>query len=51
MTVKELIERLSLENPNANVYTLDRDDDVALIVTDIRKNVLQGSDETIVLVY
>ena len=32
MTVKELIEKLQQENPDALVYTMDNSDDVALIV-------------------
>lgn len=51
MTVKELITRLENENPDAFVYTMAHDDDIALIVTDVRANVLTGKDETMVLVY
>ena len=49
MTVKELIEKLSKENPDAIVYTMDSQDDIAFIVTDISRNVLVGKEETIVL--
>ena len=51
MTVKELIERLLTENPDALVYTMAHDDDIALIVTDVKENILTGKGETIVLVY
>lgn len=51
MTIKELIELLSTKNPDALVYTMAHDDDIALIVTDVQENVLTGKDETIVLVY
>lgn len=51
MTVKELVERLSHENQDALVYTLSHDDDIALIVTDVKTNVLEGTDKTVVLVY
>lgn len=51
MTVNELIDRLSIENPDALVYTMAHDDDIALIVTDVKENILSGKDETVVLVY
>ena len=51
MTVKELIERLQKEDPDALVYTMAHDDGLALIVTDVYKNVLSGKEETVVLVY
>ena len=51
MTVKELIEKLSLLNPDATVYTMAHDDNIALIVTDVQENILTGKDETVVLVY
>lgn len=51
MTVKELVEILSTKDPNALVYTMAHDDDIALIVTDAKENVLIGKDETVVLVY
>lgn len=51
MTVKELIERLLTENQDALVYTMAHDDDIALIVTDVKENILTGRDKTIVLVY
>lgn len=51
MTVKELMEKLSMENPDALVYTLAHDDDLALIVTDVKRDILAGKEKTIVLVY
>lgn len=51
MTVKELIDRLKDENQFALVYTMAHDDDIALIVTDVKENILTGKDETVVLVY
>lgn len=51
MTVKELVERLSTEDQDALVYTLAHDDDIALIVTEVKENVLEGKDETVILVY
>ena len=51
MTVKELIARLENEPPDASVYTMAHDDDIALIVTDVQENILTGKDETVVLVY
>lgn len=49
MTVKELIERLSEENPDATVYVTGVADDVALIATDVSRNALVGSDETVLI--
>ena len=49
MTVKELIDRLKNENPDALVYTMDNSDDVALIVTEVSRNILVGKDETVVI--
>jgi hypothetical protein len=51
MTVKELIDRLSNEEPDALVYTMAHDDDIALIVTDVKEDILTGKEETVVLVY
>ena len=51
MTVKELIAHLENENPDASVYTMAHDDDIALIVTDVSVDVLTGKDKTVVLVY
>jgi len=51
MTVKELIDRLSTEEPDALVYTMAHDDDIALIVTDVKEDILTGKEETVVLVY
>lgn len=49
MTVKELIELLKQENQDAIVYTTDNTDDIALIVTKISRNILEGKDETVTL--
>ena len=49
MTVKELIELLQNENPDALVYTMDNCDDVALIVTKVSRNILEGKDETVTI--
>ncbi len=49
MTVKELIEKLQQENPDALVYTTDNTDDLALIVTKISRNILEGKEETVTL--
>lgn len=49
MTVKELIEKLQQENPDALVYTTDNSDDVALIVTKVSRNILEGKDETVTI--
>lgn len=49
MKVKELIETLSEENPDALVYTTDDADDIALIVTYVNKNILVQKDENVVI--
>lgn len=49
MTVKELIEKLQAENPDAIVYTMDNTDDIALIVTRVSRNILEGKTETVVI--
>ena len=49
MTVKELIELLQKENPDALVYTMDNSDDIALIVTYVSRNILVGKEETVVI--
>jgi carbamoylphosphate synthase large subunit len=49
MTVKELIELLQKENPDALVYTMDNTDDIALAVTMVSKNILVGKDDTVVI--
>ena len=49
MTVKELIGLLQNENPDALVYTMDNTDDIALVVTEVSKNILSGNDETVVI--
>jgi len=51
MTVKELIARLQKEDQDALVYTMDNADDLALIVTDVKTDVLEGADKTVVLIY
>ena len=51
MTVKELIETLLQLNPDATVYTMAHDDDIALLVTDVKEDILTGKEETAVLVY
>lgn len=51
MTVKELNELLQKEDPDALVYTMAHDDDIALIVTKVKQDILAGSDKTIVLIY
>ncbi len=51
MTVRELIDRLNDENPDAFVYTLAHDDDLAFIVTDVKADILAGKDETVVMIY
>lgn len=49
MAVKELIEKLQQENPDALVYTTDNSDDIALIVTKVSRNILEGKDETVTI--
>lgn len=49
MTVKELIELLQKEDPNALVYTMDNTDDLAFAVTEISRNVLVGKDDTVLI--
>lgn len=49
MTVKELIEKLEQLNPDATVYTMAHDDDIALIVTDVSSNALIGKEETVLI--
>ena len=51
MTVKELMDRLAKEKPDAFVYTMAHDDDIALVVTDVKTDILAGKDETVVLIY
>ena len=51
LTVKELIEKLSKLNQSSLVYTMAHDDDIALIVTDVFENALEGKEETITLIY
>lgn len=51
MTVKELIEKLEQLNSDALVYTMAHDDDIALIVTDVKENILIGKEKTVVLIY
>ena len=49
MTIKELIEKLSRLNPDATVYTMAHDDDIAFIAIDVSANVLVGKDETVLI--
>ena len=49
MTVKELIELLQKESQDALVYTMDNSDDIALIVTKVSRNILEGKDDTVVI--
>lgn len=51
MTVKELITELQSKTPDTLVYTMAHDGDIALIVTDVKENILVGKEETVVLVY
>ena len=51
MTVKELIEKLEKQDPDALVYTMAHDDDIAVIVCDVYPDVLAGSDKTVTMVY
>ena len=51
MTVKELIEKLEQLNPDTLVYTIAHDDDIALIVTDVKENILIGKENTVALIY
>ena len=51
MTVNELKERLKEMPDDALVYTMAHDDDIALIVTDVKENILTGKEETVVLIY
>ena len=37
MTVKELIQKLEQENPEAIVYQMNNGDDIALIVTEVKE--------------
>ena len=50
MTVKELIDHMSHQNTDALVYTMAHDDDIALVVTDVKQDILTGTDKTIVMV-
>ena len=51
MTVKELIDTLSNKDPDALVYTMAHDDDIAIIVTEVQQDILVGKEKTIVLIY
>lgn len=51
MTVKELIEELQKQDPNALVYSMAHDDDIAVCVLEVRADVLSGKDKTIVILY
>ena len=50
MTVKELIERLKHENPDALVYReYSLDEGEYFAVVEVKRNVLQGTDDTVVI--
>lgn len=50
MTVQELIELLSKENPKATVYIMNiSEDDMAVIATDVYRNILEGSAENVTI--
>lgn len=49
MTVKELIEKLQQENPDALVYTMDSTDNIAFLVTTVSKDILAGKEETVTI--
>jgi len=49
MTVKELIEILQTKDQNAIVYTMNDRNDKAYIVTDVKENILEGKEKTIVI--
>ena len=51
MTVKKLQELLEKQDPEALVYTMAHDDDIAVIVIDVKPDILTGKEKTIVLVY
>lgn len=51
MTVQELIAWLQTKNQDALVYTMAHDDDTAIIVTDVKEDVLAGKEKTVVLIY
>lgn len=49
MTVKELIEKLSQLNPDATVYTMAHDDDIALMANDVVADALVGKEKTVLI--
>lgn len=49
MTVRELIDNLSKEDQDALVYTMDKTDEIALLVTEIKNDILEGKEKTIVI--
>ena len=49
MTVKELIELLSKENPDATAYTMDRTEGIALNITEVKRNALATKEETVII--
>ena len=51
MTVKEIREKLEEMPDDARVYTMAHDDDIALIVTDVKADSLTGKEKTVVLIY
>jgi len=49
MTVKELIDELIEEDQDALVYTLGIDDNIALLATSVKRNVLDGKENTVLI--
>ncbi len=49
MTVKELIQKLEQEDPEAIVYQMNVGDDIALIVTEVKRDVLESRDKTVTI--
>ena len=49
MTVKELIQKLEQEDPDAIVYQMIDSDDIALIVTEVIRDNLEGKDKTVTI--
>jgi len=51
MTINELKKKLEEMPDDALVYTMAHDDDIALIVTDVKADSLTGKEKTVVLIY
>lgn len=50
MTVQELIDKLSKEDPKATVYIMNLSEDVmAVIATDVYRNILEGSTKNVTI--